>query len=142
MAAVRAKVTVVRPVATLVAVRASARVVRRIANRVLNRSKVLTPVDTGNLRSSQRLTLRTTRRRVVARVFTKVNYAAPVHEGSQGPYPIVPKRKKALRFKVGGKTIIVKKVIHPGVKARPFLRTATVYVARRHRWLRVVTPGS
>jgi hypothetical protein len=103
---------------------------------------VLTPVDTGNLRSSQRLFLRVSRKRVVARVFTRVNYAAPVHEGSEGPYPIVPKRKKALKFKIGGQTIIVKKVIHPGVKPRPFLRKATVDVARKRRWLTVVTPGS
>jgi len=108
---------------------------------VLNRSKVLTPVDTGNLRSSQRMFIRTNRKRVVARVFTRVNYAAPVHEGSNGPYPIVPRRKKALKFKIGGQTIIVKKVIHPGVKARPFLRQATVEVAKRRRWLTVVTPG-
>ena len=140
MAAV-AKVTVNRPLATALAVKASARTVRRVANAVLNRSKVLTPVDTGNLRSSQRMFIRTNRKRVVARVFTRVNYAAPVHEGSNGPYPIVPRRKKALKFKIGGQTIIVKKVIHPGVKARPFLRQATVEVAKRRRWLTVVTPG-
>lgn len=140
--AVKAIVTINRPVATALAVKASVRPVRRLANQILNRSKVLTPVDTGNLRSSQRLFLRVNRKRVVARVFTRVNYAAPVHEGSEGPYPIVPKRKKALKFKVGGQTIIVKKVIHPGNKPRPFLRKATVDVARRRRWLTVVTPGS
>lgn len=137
-----ARVTINRPLATAVAVKASVRPVRRLANAILNRSKVLTPVDTGNLRSSQRLFLRVTRKRVVARVFTRVNYAAPVHEGSQGPYEIRPRRKKALKFKVGGQTIIVTKVIHPGVKARPFLRKATVDVAKRRRWLTVVYPGS
>ena len=109
---------------------------------MLNRSKVLTPVDTGNLRSSQRMVIRVGKQRVVARVFTRVNYAAPVHEGSDGPYVILPRRKKALKFKVGATTIIVKKVIHPGVKPRPFLRKATVDVARKRRWLTVVTPGS
>lgn len=108
---------------------------------MLNRSKVLTPVDTGNLRSSQRLFIRLTAKRAVARVFTRVNYAAPVHEGSNGPYVILPKRKKALKFKVGGQTIIVKKVIHPGNKPRPFLRQATLDVAKRRRWLTVVSTG-
>lgn len=77
----------------------------------------------------------------MARVFTRVNYAAPVHEGSDGPYEIRPRTKKALKFKVGGQTIIVTKVIHPGNKPRPFLRKATVDVARRRRWLTVITPG-
>lgn len=130
-----------RPVATLVAVRASAKTVVRVANRVLNRSKALTPVDTGNLRASQRLALRVARRRVTARVYTRVKYAPPVHEGAQ-PHDIVPRRKKALKFKIGGQTIIVSKVHHPGNKARPFMRLATLQVAGRYRWLRVVSEGS
>lgn len=136
-----ARVKVKRPLATAAAVAGSVRPVRRLANAILNRSKALTPVDTGNLRSSQRLFVRVSRKMVVARVFTRVNYAAPVHEGSNGPYPIVPKRKKALKFKVGGQTIIVKKVIHPGNKPRPFLRQATLDVAKRRRWLTVVSTG-
>jgi hypothetical protein len=122
-------------------VAASAKTVRKVANAVLNRSKALTPVDTGNLRSSQRLFIRLTKKRVVARVFTRVKYAAPVHEGSSGPYEIVPRRRRALKFKVGGRVVIVTKVIHPGNKARPFLRQATVDVARKRRWLTLVTPG-
>lgn len=130
-----------RPVATLVAVRASAKTVLRLANRVLNRSKALTPVDTGNLRASQRLKLTIQRRRVVARVYTRVKYAASVHEGARA-HDIVPRRKKALKFKIGGQTVIVSKVHHPGNKARPFMRKATLQVAGRYRWLRVVSEGS
>lgn len=46
-----------------------------------------------------------------------------------GPYVIEPKRAKALKFEVGGKTVFAKRVIHPGVRPRPFLRPATRYAA-------------
>ena len=40
------------------------------------------------------------------------------------PHVIKPTTKKALKFKVGGKDVIVKKVKHPGTRANPFIRTA------------------
>ena len=38
------------------------------------------------------------------------------------PHEITPKNKNALAFKVGGKAIVVKKVMHPGTKANPFIQ--------------------
>jgi hypothetical protein len=86
------------------------------------------------------ISVKAQRVRVVGRVYTKVNYAWFVHEGTK-PHVIRPRNKKALKFKVGGRTIIVSKVNHPGTKSRPFLRTATLETAGRYRWLRVVSTG-
>lgn len=46
-------------------------------------------------------------------IYTLPYYAKYVIEGSP-PHTITPKNKGALAFKVGGKTIITKKVNHPG----------------------------
>lgn len=51
--------------------------------------------------------------------------------GSRGefpgkPYEILPKVKPFLVFKVNGKTIMAKKVRHPGIKAEPFMRPAAM----------------
>lgn len=58
---------------------------------------------------------------------TNLVYAA-IHEfgGVTKPHTIIPKRKKALRFESGGKTIFAKKVNHPGsrITAQPYLRPA------------------
>jgi hypothetical protein len=40
------------------------------------------------------------------------------------PYSITPNEKEALKFTVNGKTIFAKSVVHPGVKAQPYLRPA------------------
>lgn len=45
----------------------------------------------------------------------------PIVERGSGPRVIVPTRKKALAFTVGGQTIFAKRVNHPGTKAHPFL---------------------
>lgn len=51
---------------------------------------------------------------------TNVPYAAHHHFGTR-PYTIKPKSKKALAF--GG--VVVKKVNHPGLRARPFFGTSS-----------------
>lgn len=57
-------------------------------------------------------------------------YAAAIHGGSglYGPkharYPITPRFRKALRWTNGGKFVFAKAVMHPGVKADPFLTNA------------------
>ena len=38
------------------------------------------------------------------------------------PHEITPKNKNALAFKVGGKAIVVKKVMHPGTRPNPFIQ--------------------
>ena len=43
--------------------------------------------------------------------------------GTRGPYTILPKNAQALRFFIEGKLIFAKKVIHPGLKERSFMRS-------------------
>jgi hypothetical protein len=94
------------------------------------RAKVLAPVDTGRLRASIRVERRSTfglRQRWT--VGSDVEYAPMVNDGTR-PHIIRPKRAKALRFKVGGKTVFARIVHHPGTRARPFLDRALADVAR------------
>ncbi|MFF2612378.1 hypothetical protein [Kitasatospora sp. NPDC058046] len=46
-----------------------------------------------------------------------------VIEGTR-PHIIRPRRAKALRFEVGGRTVFAKVVHHPGTKPNPFLQRA------------------
>lgn len=113
----------------------------RRGNRVLQKARVLTPVDQGQLRASLALEMRSEDGVPVARVGTNVKYAIWVHEGTgiYGPRkrPITPVRKKLLAWPVknqsgqgrrryrGGRTAqyaFAKQVA--GVKPRPFLRNA------------------
>lgn len=105
------------------------RLVSTVTRRTLNRAKVLCPVDTGNLRNSQTMELRTLGEQVIGRVSTWVKYAWPVHEGVNHPVVIVPKRKKALRFMVGGRVVYATKVTIPPRRGRPWLRRALTEVA-------------
>lgn len=50
-------------------------------------------------------------------------YAAAVEFGTS-PRIIKAVRKQALKFKIAGKVVIVKKVMHPGTAAQPFFRPA------------------
>ena len=52
-----------------------------------------------------------------------MEYAAAVEFGTS-PHIIVPVKKQALAFKMDGKNVIVKKVMHPGSEAQPFMRPA------------------
>lgn len=47
-----------------------------------------------------------------------------VHEyGGKAPYVIVPKNRKALRFMMNGKIVFARKVIHPPLPERSFMRS-------------------
>jgi hypothetical protein len=72
-----------------------------------------TPVRTGRLKRSVQAEILP----LSGRVYTNLNYAMYVHEGT-GPYTIYPKTKKALFWK--GALHPVRKVNHPGIKANPF----------------------
>jgi hypothetical protein len=74
------------------------------------------PVDKGILRGS--INFETTDYGVK---ITMVDYAVHVEFGTKA-HIIEPKNKQALRFKIGNKTIITKKVQHPGTDAQPFIR--------------------
>jgi hypothetical protein len=51
-----------------------------------------------------------------------------VNDGTR-PHVIKPVTAKALRFKVGGRTVFARLVHHPGTRARPFLDRALQEVA-------------
>lgn len=75
-----------------------------------------TPVDSGKLLAANRYS----RNNNVVTIENAKDYAAPVHEGSR-PHKIVPRKAKALKFNVGGRTIFAKSVWHPGTTANPFI---------------------
>lgn len=96
--------------------------------KVLNRAKVLTPVDTGNLRASHMFKIKSSSRRITGEVFTKVKYALPVHEG-RGPVTIYPKKKQALAFHWHGQQFVRKSVFQHARRGRPWLRDALREIA-------------
>lgn len=100
--------------------------------KILNRAKILCPVDTGNLRAS--LQMRITKQGDIfsGTVYTAVNYAQYVHEGTR-PHVIRPRTAGGvLRFPVPPRSsniVFTRHVNHPGTRARPFLRLAIEQVA-------------
>jgi len=80
------------------------------------------PVDTGRLKGSINLMPRALGFSFYNLV-AGVDYAMAVEFGT-GPRIIVPVSKKALAFEMEGKKVIVKKVMHPGSEAQPFMRPA------------------
>lgn len=112
-----------------IAAQSAGRLVLTTTRKVLNRAKILTPVDTGTLRNSQTMVVRTIGRTITGRVETRIKYALAVHEGVHHPVIVVPKRKKALRFVINGRVVFARKVILPPRRGRPWLRRALVEVA-------------
>lgn len=108
--------------------RFSAKSVRSVTRRVLNRSAILCPVDTGTLRASGHMRFLLAARGPRGIVEYTVKYAAAVHDGSV-PHIIRARRKKALKFEWHGRTVLAKKVRHPGAGSRPFLRKAAEEIA-------------
>jgi hypothetical protein len=91
------------------------------------------------------MTMRARRTYVAGRVEVTAKYATMVHDGTR-PHVIRPRRKKALRFlwKKKGRWVVLKKVNHPGTKARPWLWRALVEISvpRDFRVTRTVTHRS
>ena len=102
--------------------------VLRTTLRVLNRAKVMTPVDTGNLRASHQFAIKQSANRVTGEVFTRVKYALPVHEGRRA-LTIYPKRKQALAFRWHGQQFVRRYVNQPARRGKPWLRDALREVA-------------
>jgi hypothetical protein len=96
--------------------------------KVFNRGKVLTPVDTGNLRASHQFRISTSGKGVKGEVFTKVKYALAVHEGRRA-IVIYPKTKRALAFRWHGQQFVRKSVHQPARRGKPWLRDALREVA-------------
>jgi HK97 gp10 family phage protein len=92
------------------------------------KKKVSGPVlkaRTGRLRRSIRARAQGTGMDAVAAVGSTVEYAA-IHEfgGKTAPRTILPRRAKALRFGVGGRTVFARSVNHPGsrIPEKPYMR--------------------
>jgi hypothetical protein len=96
--------------------------------RVFNRARVLTPVDTGNLRASHQVRFRQSANRNIGEVFTKVKYALPLHEG-RGAVTIYPKKKQALAFVWHGQPMVRRSVFQRPRGGKPWLRNALREVA-------------
>lgn len=76
------------------------------------------PFFTGDLRKSIQTELIGNGRAMVG---SNLNYARAVHDGRPA-ITIKPKRKKKLRFTVGGKTVFADQVHQPARKGKPFIR--------------------
>lgn len=104
--------------------------VKETTRQILNLSAVQAPVDTGRLRASGKMRDLLTATRAKGVVTYSVKYAGAVHDGA-APHIIRPRKKKALKFKVDGRTVFARLVRHPGNKRRPFLRLAAFKVAKQ-----------
>jgi hypothetical protein len=102
--------------------------VMRTTLRVLNRGKVTTPVDTGNLRASHQFRIKQSANGITGEVFTNVKYALAVHEGRRA-LTIYPRKKQALAFVWHGQPMVRKYVTQPARRGRPWLRDALREVA-------------
>jgi hypothetical protein len=106
----------------------AAKDVTRVTLKVLNRARVQTPVDTGNLRAGHGFKLTKGPGRVKGEVFNKIKYALPVHEGRRA-VTIHPDKKKALAFRWHGQQFVRKSVTQPARRGRPWLRDSLTEVA-------------
>ena len=91
--------------------RAASRAEKEIAPRV--------PRRTGSL-------LRSLGRTVVKRIAIvglRARHARYLEFGTR-PHEIKPRRARALRFSIGGRVFFARRVLHPGIKPRFFLRSA------------------
>lgn len=128
MAVKSVRVDLFEPVIKSVLHDLAGRDVTRVTLKVLNRSKVTTPVDTGNLRASHQFVIKNVASKITGEVFTKVKYALPVHEGRRAMV-IYPKNKQALAFRWHGQPMVRKWVSQPARHGRPWLRDALREVA-------------
>jgi hypothetical protein len=114
--------------------------VNRVVRRTYNRSAVLCPVDTGNMRSTGVMLPATVRGSVVVGgVVYTAEYTAAVHEGRRA-LTIRARNRKVLRFIVNGRVVFARQVHQPARKGRPFLADALREVARSEGF-RMVSVG-
>lgn len=106
------------------------RLVTDTTRRVFNRANILTPVDTGRLRAGNQFRVRREASRVVGEVFNNTAYARAVHDGSKA-HTIRPKRRKALRFVIGGEVVFARSVRMPARRGRPWIARALKEIAGR-----------
>jgi hypothetical protein len=108
---------------------ASKSLVTRVTRRTLNRSAVLCPVDTGNLRASGKMKVGRTGSGYQGEVEYTARYAAAVHEGRRAITIRARRPGGQLRFSIGGRTVYARSVRQPARPGRPFLSTALAEIA-------------
>ena len=106
------------------------RAVRRVTRGTFNRSQVLCPVDTGNLRATGQMDVRISGLVVSGSVEYTARYAAAVHEGRKA-LTIRARGNGRLKFVVDGRTVYAREVRQPARAGRPFLRDALIETAAR-----------
>lgn len=109
------------------------REVTKFTLKVFNRARVMTPVDTGNLRASHQFKIKNGSNKITGEVSTKVKYALAVHEGRRA-LVIRPKNKEALAFVWHGRPMVRKWVHQPARRGKPWLRDALREVAASEGW--------
>jgi hypothetical protein len=119
----RVRGTVDREGANAAAARVGLTEVTDLCRKIVNQATIDAPVDKGFLRGQHGMTVKTMRTKVKGTVINRAKYAAAVHDGS-GPHIIRARKKKALRFEVGGKVVFARSVRHPGTRGRPWLAKA------------------
>ena len=131
----RVRGTVDRPGAMATAAGFGLVLVTDLCRQVVNQATVDAPVRTGFLRGQHGMSVATLKTRVKGIVINRAKYAAAVHDGATiPPHKIRARKKKALMFTMGGDTVIVRSVNHPGSKipANPWLANAADRVATRN----------
>lgn len=118
---VQADLTISKSAANQAALPGTVRFVTDGTRRTLNAVTVRTSVATGRLRAGNQMRVRTSGLRVEGEVFNNTKYAEAVEQGT-APHVIEPRTKKALKFRVGGRVVIVKKVHHPGTRGTHFMK--------------------
>lgn len=103
--------------------------VNRVVRRTFNRSQVLVPVDTGNLRASGKMQLGRARGAlIIGSIEYTARYAAAVHDGRRA-LTIRAKGNGRLRFVVDGRVVYARSVHQPARRGRPYLAQALREIA-------------
>lgn len=106
---------------------AAQRIIADGATRVASQMSIFAPRRTGALIESIETNYPSPFR---AEIGPTKAYAPYQEFGTHGPYPITPKRPGGyLVFYVGGRKVVTRKVMHPGVPAHPFARPAAAEVS-------------
>lgn len=126
---VRHTLRINEPQLNAVGVREAQAAVGRVVRRTLNRSAVLCPVDTGNLRASGQSNVSTAGLVVIGEVVYTARYAAAVHEGRRALTIRARRPGGMLKFTVDGRIVYARSVRQPARAGRPFLATALREVA-------------
>ncbi len=97
------------------------RIIRSGTRRVAAEARRRVPVDTGKLKGSIRFGF--SRNKAEGKVYTEVPYAHLVEFGTRG-VTVKPKKKKAMKIPLPGETAFALRAKTPGMKERPFMKSA------------------